>query len=555
MSVFVLPTGTSQQKVLSRVYEKFPIKVQDDPGEILTYSDTFDWRLFRAGFTLAVARAGNTRRVELRERDGQVVRGRLNRDLRFASTLPEGPLRDRMEPLTAPRRLLDLARCQWAGTLVAILDADRKTVARLRFREGPAMALPGGEPVDVSPRLECLHLKGYEAEAKEVQTFLIEQLGLTPDPRTEAEAVFEAVGIRPEDYSSSFTLELNPEWPAAASARAIHRELLHTLQANREGVLKDWDIEFLHDFRVAIRRTRSALSQIKDVFPETQVAHFSQEFRWLASRTGPVRDIDVYLMKIPALRDSLRPEARSDLEPMVQLLREKKRRELRRLRTCLRSRRFQLLMEEWEAFLQDPGHSGKPGDPPTSGDAAEPGDPEAGGSPVPALAGRPIKEVASARIRSAFEKVMKKGQAVRKDTNPEALHRLRIDCKKLRYLLTFFRSLYPEDEIKPLIKALKRLQDRLGDFNDLQVQSETLSHLAEELMAAERGPPATLLAMGQLMGQMEGAQAKELEAFQEYFERFSRKKDRKRFKRLFSGGSSGDSSPGDSSPGKEQEAT
>ena len=549
MSVFVLPTGTSQQKLLSGIYEGFPIKVQDDPGEILTYSDTFDWRLFRAGFTLAVARAGNTRRVELREREGEVVRGRLNRDLRFVSDLPEGPLRDRMESLTGPRRLLDLARCQWAGTLVAILNEDRKTVARLRFREGPAVALPEGEPADVPPRLECLPLKGYEAEAREVQVYLTEKLGLEPDPRTEAETVFEAVGVRPADYSSSFTLELDPEWPAAAAARAIHRELLHTLQANRIGVLKDWDIEFLHDFRVAIRRTRSALSQIKEVFPATQVAHFSEEFRWLGSRTGPVRDIDVYLLKIPALRDSLRAEARSDLEPMVQLLREKKRRELRRLRTCLRSRRFQLLMEEWEAFLQDPGDSGKPGDPAMSGDAAEPEDPEARGSQVPALAWRPIKEVASARIRSAFEKIMKKGQAVRKDTTPEALHRLRIDCKKLRYLLTFFRSLYPEDEIKPLIKALKRLQDRLGDFNDLQVQSETLSHLAEELMAAERGPPATLLAMGQLMGQMEGAQAEELEAFQEYFKRFSRKKNRKRFKRLFSGGSRGGGSPG-----KEQEA-
>ena len=42
---------------------------------------------------------------------------------------------------------------------------------------------------------------------------------------------------------------------------------LQTLRINEDGVRKDLDSEFLHDFRVAVRRTRSALSQIKGVFP------------------------------------------------------------------------------------------------------------------------------------------------------------------------------------------------------------------------------------------------------------------------------------------------
>ena len=44
-------------------------------------------------------------------------------------------------------------------------------------------------------------------------------------------------------------------------------ERLDTLEANVEGTRADLDSEFLHDLRVATRRTRSALSQIKAVLP------------------------------------------------------------------------------------------------------------------------------------------------------------------------------------------------------------------------------------------------------------------------------------------------
>ena len=55
--------------------------------------------------------------------------------------------------------------------------------------------------------------------------------------------------------------------PARLALRTVLLNLLDTLQANVPGTLRDIDTEFLHDLRVAVRRTRSALKLAGDVLP------------------------------------------------------------------------------------------------------------------------------------------------------------------------------------------------------------------------------------------------------------------------------------------------
>jgi len=488
------------------------MEVLEESKELLAYRDTFDWRLLRAGLTLTTSHSGRQTRVVVLTRDGLVVDTVVPRVPLFASDLPPGPVGEIVQPIANHRRLLPRARAVWKGTLVAILNEDGKTVVRLLLREGEALLANGRGKIPLLPRLQCLPLKGYRSEEKKVTSVLRRTFDLKRDTRGELAVVCDALG----------------QTPVVRATKRIHLTLLRTMLANQEGVTRDWDTEFLHDFRVAIRRTRSALTQLKGVFPEAAVTHFSEEFRWLGTRTGPVRDMDVYLLKIPAYQAALHPGARRELEPLVRLLREKKRVEHRRLRRCLRSKRFTRLVEDWREFLKAP-------------DAADSKLPDAR---------RPIREVASERIWKAFNKVLKKGGKIGRDASAKELHRLRIDCKKLRYLITFFHSLYPAEALDPLIKELKLLQDHLGGFNDLQVQREALRSFAEEMMATEVGPPATLLAMGQLMGQLEGKQIHEREAFHEHFDRFSRPKNQQRFRELFGPDPRGDPKPpeGEKSP-------
>ena len=150
---------------------------------------------------------------------------------------------------------------------------------------------------------------------------------------------------------------------------------------------------------------------------------------------------------MPKYRASVPAALRADLDPLDDFLVRHQEIEHGELVQFLNTYRFESLMSSWNEFLEQPLQD--------QTDRPE--------------ADTPILDLASRRIWRSSRRVLKKGKAIEPETEAEALHRLRIECKKLRYLLEFFSSLYSEDEILQLINALKRLQDNLGDFNDLEV--------------------------------------------------------------------------------------
>ena len=121
---------------------------------------------------------------------------------------------------------------------------------------------------------------------------------------------------------------------------------------------------------------------------------------------------------------------------------------------------------------------------------------------VPAIA------LAQKFIFKRFKQVLKRGQAIGEDTPDEALHNLRIDCKKLRYLLEFFASLFPKDKMDKLIGYMKKLQDNLGNFNDLSVQQQELLTYLNEVLSRSRRADRLLCAaaIGGLIARLHGQQ-------------------------------------------------
>src|ERR1051325_368345 len=61
--------------------------------------------------------------------------------------------------------------------------------------------------------------------------------------------------------------------------------------------------------------------------------------------------------------------------------------------------------------------------------------------------------------------------------SPERRHRLRIALKKLRYAGELLSGLYDTGVVARFTKPLKRLQDQLGDANDLRVAREIIAEL------------------------------------------------------------------------------
>jgi CHAD domain-containing protein len=90
--------------------------------------------------------------------------------------------------------------------------------------------------------------------------------------------------------------------------------------------------------------------------------------------------------------------------------------------------------------------------------------------------------------------------AVLPSATVELLHALRIECKKLRYTVEFFREVLGH-EAKAVIDDLKDLQDHLGDLNDAQVATHTLNDFLAAwdarqaaLPLAERQNPESVVA-------------------------------------------------------------
>ncbi len=512
---YEIKSETDLQRVLKRLAECFPLERSPASVQKRVCLDTFDWRLHEGGARLTASTREQETFLRL-----EVNGGRIECPLHgpalpaFAWDLPAGRLHDLITPLIDVRCLLQLAHLEVREQALRILNSDQKTVVRLTV-ERTSVTMPEEEdrPLkSVHPMLRLSPVTGYKRATRAVMDFLESELKLVrtrPDPMVRALA---AIGRSPGDRRARFTFELDPAMRCDAALRTIHRTLLDTMRLNEDGVRQNLDSEFLHEFRVAVRRTRAALAQVRGVYPRDVVAHFKVEFKWLGSVTGPVRDLDVYLFMMDDYRAELPEALGNELTPLHKHLRRHHRSEHLQLARALESERYQALLRDWQQFL----------------DKADECDPECCPN-----AARPLAEVASKRIWRTFRGVINQGRAITAETPAEALHRLRIECKKLRYLMEFFRSIHDPKQIGRLIRVLKGLQVNLGDFNDLEVQQGSLERFAIEMSEEGEAPVRCLMAMGRLVDHLYERQKTERTRFSRCFTRFSTSANEKRFRRLF----------------------
>ena len=490
---YLLPDGLAAGAATEQIAAHLDVERDRARSVDRRFYDTFDGRLHAEGLTLT-------------HEDGRLVLSDAAGDPRnvaevpppprlFAAELGPGPLRDALEPIAEIRALSQVARVQSRLHPVRVLDDETKTVVRLRMEE-PTLVGPRGARTPLKPRLRVLPVRGYDGELARIRTTLGRELGLSEASESLQDEAVAAAGGTPGGVSTKLAVELSRGERADRAAVIALSQPLAAMRATLPGTLADVDTEFLHDFRVAVRRTRSLQRQLKGVFPLEALEGFRGEFRRLQQVTGVVRDLDVHLMELAAFRASAPPALAADLEPLAEVLAARRRTELRRMLRALRAARTGETIDGWEAFLEAL--------------AAQPEDERPD-------AARPIEEVAARRIRRVYGRMVKMGRAIDSDSPAEALHELRKKGKELRYLLEFFASLYPSEVVKPMVKTLKALQDVLGRHQDQEVQAATLRAMRHELPDRDGGA-AALMAMGVLV---EGLQREHVAARAEFADRFA----------------------------------
>ena len=477
--------------------------------------DTFDWRLYRAdvllsertdalGTTLEWARLSDE--VPLRSFDGATMP-------RFATDLPTGAFRDRLAQIIEVRALLPLARLRSKCTYLSLRNAADKSVLGAVVEEH----VLGGDDARagrlVSRRLRLVPVRGYDKRARRVSRYLAAKRGLDPLVDNLFDQALAMRMRRAKDYSSKLAIDLAPDMPAEQALRRILLTLLDQLETNLAGTKAHLDPEFLHDLRVAVRRTRAALSQIRGVLPARDLKSYKEGFKALGRMTGPARDMDVYIERFDSYRAALPPDRRDALGPFLDFLLDHQAQTHDILSAQLESRHTKLLLADWRTYLKSPS-TGK----------------------RPARADDPVRAVADDYIWAVYSKILERGRAIDKKSPAERLHALRIDCKKLRYLMEFFRALYPPKKIAKPIKALKDLQNNLGDFQDFEVQADAMPRFAEQMAAEGSVPKATRSAMKSLSKTLVKRQNRSRREFAARFAAFDSKQHRREYEELFRNG-------------------
>jgi CHAD domain-containing protein len=299
---------------------------------------------------------------------------------------------------------------------------------------------------------------------------------------------------------------------ADAGATAVLRRLLGVILENMPGALEGSDPEYLHQLRIAVRRSRTVQRQLRGAFPVLELPGFRSEFRWLQRVTGDARDLDVYVEELDGLASMLPPGIRGDLDPLRPVLTHGRLAARAEMTTALRSARVQALLEDWEQLLESLVELPLDDRP---------------------IATRPLGAAVGRRIRKVYGRVLAMGAAIDDDSPAADYHELRKKGKELRYLLELFAvNLFDAEVVSSAIAVLKSVQDVLGRHQDREVQMDMLRSVADEV-ATLPGGPAACMAMGVLVDRLGTDERAARREFRERFAELSDDSRREVFMRTF----------------------
>ena len=403
-----------------------------------TYYDTPSRSLARAGITLR-------RRVENGLSNWQLKLPR--EDGRAEISAPGGPA----GPPGEMRALL-LAHLRH-GELEAVATLrTRRTGVRVGSSERPVAdvtldsvdILEGQKSLGAFVELEIELVDGEPADLEKLGRTLRKAGATRSDGRAKVMRVLKVVDVKP----------VGAKAPALEQLRHLLAEQLRELERHDPGVRLRDDIEDLHQFRVATRRTRAIIRATRPLLHET-LAPLGEELKWLAGVLGPARDLDVML-------ERLRGGARTlgDDEPAAQAIIAALEEERERLHDAvleaLAEERYLRLLDLFAAAIASLPDLDAPGG---------------------------LRPLAAAELR----KLVKAARRLDDEPADDELHALRIRAKRARYAAELAAIGHDGKAISRYLAALKALQDVIGEHQDAVVAETKLRALARAKTAVAAG--------------------------------------------------------------------
>lgn len=272
---------------------------------------------------------------------------------------------------------------------------------------------------------------------------------------------------------------VQPDDSLAEAGRKVLRYHFAQMLLHEGGTRLGEDIEELHDMRVATRRMRAAFEVFEDAFSPKATKPLLKGLRNTGRKLGTVRDLDVFIEKAQHYMETLSEEKRLGLQPLLQSWAKQRQAAQLDLIAYLDDAKYARFKEDFFAFVNTPGAGAR--------DAS-------GAGFVP----NRVRDIVPVLIYTRLAAV-RAFDSILETATLEQFHALRIEFKKLRYTVEFFREVLGK-EAKAIIDDLKGIQDHLGDLNDAQVATRILDDFLVEwdqqqnnLPVSQRQSPEAIL--------------------------------------------------------------
>ncbi len=414
---------------------------------------------------------------------------------RMLAQWPAGALQDALRAVVRNRALIPALQLRMERLRGSRVDELGKTVARIEAW----LITSGTGPAHKHIHMVAEALRGYGPEQLAVVAAMLGRGWSEADEDPCAVFIEQNLGLplpTPADFPDGDT-------PSGTALRACLVQTVARLGELERSVVEDIDSEFLHQHRVLLRRIRSLAAIFRCVLPAPDSLRLRELLRGWARCSNPVRDLDVWLEArdehIALIPTGLRPGLALFF---VSLAADRAARQ-HELAVRLNSKAHQEERAEVLRLLA------KVGDGPD--------------------ASVPLRRLAAQRTWKAYRRMAAEAATVDTQTPPEAVHQVRIRCKKLRYLLDSCGCHTAPKEWEQLRDSLKSVQAVLGAFNDACVQALAL----EVRVCAVGTSPATLLAVGALLGSLERQRADLHDDLLLGLAELASTKTRNRYRRLF----------------------
>jgi CHAD domain-containing protein len=420
----------------------------------VTFWDTFEWGLWFGGHV--IYSCGDIYHLSTHNDGWQgavICEEESSNKLRFWGDFKTTAMRASLEGMLGLRGLSALVEGSFNVRICELRNEVGKIVCRL---EWSSVSSGKHKAKELLHFCQVMPLLGYEAESSRVVKLLTLR-GAKTSVKGPLEALLRQANIKPQKYTLKPSFGLTVETPAREAVGRIVRTIMEIADRNVPGILKDHDTEFLHDYRICLRKIRSVLSLVKNVYPAEETQRLRKILGDLARQTNRLRDLDVYLLARNEFFGLLHPELRPALKGMFEDYSAERDVEVRHTVAKLSTHATRQKLRKIKAyFSEETLHK-----PSTAADL-------------------PVGPLVFRCIYRRYRKIRRIAAGIGAETPDETVHEVRIECKKLRYLMEFFSELIPKDDGAAMQKILRRLQGRLGDFNDASVQQKSLLHYWEQ---------------------------------------------------------------------------